>query len=120
MCLTALALAAAAWVAPVHAQSGPPLRGIDLARACRAEAGEEAALCRGFLDGFTFGSQQAVGPEFIGEWRYGAATWCFPRAIDAGALKAALLDYAQANTGVLHFPAAVVAANAFSRKFPCK
>jgi hypothetical protein len=103
-----------------QAQPGNTLRGIDLARACRAESGEEAALCRGFLDGFTYGAQMAVGAEFIGQWRYGAATWCFPRETDHSQLKAVLLDYAQSNTGALHFPAAIVAANAFSAKFPCK
>jgi len=102
------------------AQPDKTLRGIDLARACRADDGEEGALCRGFLDGFTYGAQMAVGAQFIGQWRYGAATWCFPREAVAKELKAALLEYAQANTGSLHFPAAIVAANAFSAKFPCK
>lgn len=103
-----------------QAEPDKTLRGIDLARACRADDGEEGALCRGFLDGFTYGAQMAVGAQFIGQWRYGAASWCFPRETDTAQLKAALMEYAQANTGSLHFPASVVAANAFSAKFPCK
>jgi hypothetical protein len=97
-----------------------PLQGIDLARACRSDVVTDQSLCRGFLDGFTYGSQISVGSEFIGQWRYGGQTWCFPREIDETRVRQTLLDFAQKNTGMLHFPAAVVLANALATAFPCK
>jgi hypothetical protein len=106
--------------AGVVAQAAETLKGIDVARACRSAKTEDLALCRGFLDGFTYGSQMNVGAEFIGQWRYGEQTWCFPRDITDQQVKDALLAHAQANTGTLHFPAAVVVANAMAEKFPCK
>ena len=97
-----------------------PIQGIDLARACRSELPADQALCRGFLDGFTFGSQISVGSDFIGQWRYGGQSWCFPREADDNRVRQTLLDFAQKNTGMLHFPAAVVLANALATTFPCK
>jgi len=95
-------------------------QGIDLARACRNEApAADQALCRGFLDGFTYGSQIAVGSEFIGQWRYGTQKWCFPRDVGHEQVRQTLLDFAQKNTGMLHFPAAVVLANALATAYPC-
>ena len=106
----------------VNALAAPdkPIQGIDLARACRSEVAADQSLCRGFLDGFTYGSQMNVGAGFISQWRYGGQTWCFPREVDDSRVRQTLLDFAQKNTGMLHFPAAVVLANALTTAFPCK
>ncbi len=105
-----------AMTAPTEA----PIKGIDLARACQRDTPEEQSLCRGFIDGFTYGSQMAVGPEFIRQWRYGGQTWCFPVDSNNTTLRDSFLTYAKANTGTLHFPAAVVLANAFAAQYPCR
>jgi hypothetical protein len=102
------------------ADTGKPIQGIDLARACRQEAAPDQLLCRGFLDGFTYGSQMNVGSDFIGQWRYGEQSWCFPRDVDHPRVRQTFLDFAQKNTGMLHFPAAIVLANALTAAFPCK
>ncbi|MBL8643414.1 MAG: hypothetical protein JNK21_05740 [Rhodospirillaceae bacterium] len=96
------------------------LQGIDLARSCRSEAADDQSLCRGFIEGFTYGSQMAVGPEFVGQWRYGAQTWCLPVGENTQKLRDTFLTHAQANTGTLHFPAAIVLANAFATQYPCR
>jgi hypothetical protein len=75
------------------APSAPTLKGIDLARACRSNEDADQALCRGFIDGFTFGSQMAVGAEFIGQWRYGAHTWCFAPGLEHTAVRDAFLAH---------------------------
>ncbi|MBL8630474.1 MAG: hypothetical protein JNM81_12630 [Rhodospirillaceae bacterium] len=111
---------AAIFVAAMSAPRDAPLKGIDLAKTCRSAVAEDDALCRGFVDGFTYGAQLAVGPEFIRQWRYGAQTWCFPASADHAALRQTFLAYAQANTGTLHFPAAIVLANAFAAAYACK
>lgn len=116
-----LLFGAAPWVMALKtAPPAPTTKGIDLARACRSDAAADQQLCRGFLDGFTYGSQMAVGPEFIGQWRYGAQTWCFPTSAQHTALRDSFLSYAQAHTGELHFPAAVVLGNAFASRYPCR
>ena len=102
------------------ANTDKSIQGIDLARACRSDVAADQSLCRGFLDGFTFGSQMNVGSEFIGQWRYGGQSWCFPREIDKDSVRQTLLEFAQKNMGLLHFPAAVVLANALTVAFPCK
>ncbi len=114
ICLAAFSLSA------LKLPADTQITGIDLARACQKDAPEDQSLCRGFIDGFTYGSQLAVGPEFIRQWRYGEQSWCFPIDANNAALRDAFLKHAQANTGTLHFPASVVLANAFALQYPCR
>ena len=115
----ALALIGALYSGAAQAEIDIPIKGIDLARACKSDASADKALCRGFINGFTYGSQMAVGAKFVNQWRYGEQTWCFPRAADELAVREAFIAYAQANTGTLHFPAALIVASAMAAKFPC-
>jgi len=114
------ALVAGTCLGALTLPSDTQIKGIDLGRACRSAQVEDQALCRGFIEGFNYGTQMSVDGRFFSQWRYGADNWCFTDLVKTDDLRDEFLRFAQANTQTLHFPAAVVLATAFAAKYPCR
>lgn len=95
-------------------------KGIDLARDCRSQDQIARARCEAFVAGFVSGSQVNFNGTFFNEWRYGDSRWCFAETTDDDVLILAFLDYAAANTGELHFPAATLFAKAMAARYRCQ